>query len=31
MLSNQIVQNCLDELKEITKVELALYDIEGFE
>lgn len=29
MLSNQIVQNCLDELKEITKVELALYDIEG--
>lgn len=29
MLSNQVVQNCLDELKEITKVELALYDIEG--
>lgn len=31
MLSNQIVQNCLDELKEITKVELALYDIEGIQ
>ncbi|MGN1314061.1 MAG: PucR family transcriptional regulator [Lachnospiraceae bacterium] len=29
MLSNQILQNCLDELKEITKVDLALYDIEG--
>lgn len=29
MLTNQTLQNCLDELKEITKVELALYDIEG--
>ena len=29
MLSNQIIQNCLDELKEITKVELVLYDMEG--
>lgn len=31
MLSNQTVQKCLDELSEITKVELALYDMEGIQ
>ena len=29
MLSNQIIQNSIDELKNITKVELAVYDLEG--
>ncbi|MBQ9989347.1 MAG: helix-turn-helix domain-containing protein [Lachnospiraceae bacterium] len=29
MLTNQIIQNCLEELRDITKVELALYSIEG--
>ena len=29
MLSNQIIQNCIEELRNITKVELAVYDLEG--
>lgn len=29
MLSNQIIQKSLDELKAITKVELEIYDLEG--
>lgn len=29
MLSNQIIQNSIEELKSITKVELAVYDLEG--
>lgn len=31
MLSNQTVQKALDELSEITKVELALYDMDGIQ
>ena len=29
MLSNQIIQKSIDELKSITKVELEIYDLEG--
>ena len=29
MLSNQIIQKSLDELKAITKTELEVYDLEG--
>lgn len=29
MLTNQIIQNSLEELRDITRVELALYDMEG--
>ena len=29
MLSNQIIQKSLDELKSITKIELEIYDLEG--
>ena len=29
MLSNQIIQKSLDELKAITKTELIVYDLEG--
>ena len=30
MISNQIIQNSLDELKAITKVDLYVYDLSGF-
>ena len=29
MISNQIIQNSLDELKMITKVDLCVYDLGG--
>ena len=29
MLSNQIIQKSLDELKAITKIDLEVYDLEG--
>jgi carbohydrate diacid regulator len=29
MISNQVIQSCLDELKEITRVDLGVKDIEG--
>ena len=29
MLSNQIIQKSLDELKAVTKVDLEVYDLEG--
>lgn len=31
MISNQIIQNCIFELRSITKVEMAVYDPEGTE
>ena len=29
MVTTQVIQNCLDELKSITKVDLAVVDVEG--
>ena len=29
MITAQVVQNCLDDLKTITKVDLAVVDVEG--
>ena len=29
MISNQVIQNSIDELRAITKVDLGVYDVEG--
>ena len=29
MISNQVIQNSIDELRAITKVDLGIYDVEG--
>ena len=29
MISNQIIQTCLDDLKAITRVDLGVYDVNG--
>ena len=29
MIANQIIKSCLDDMKAISKVELACYDIDG--
>lgn len=29
MISNQVIQNSIDELRAITKVDLGVFDVEG--